>query len=35
MFAIPNPPQSVITAASNLMMEMMRRANEKKQEKTN
>jgi hypothetical protein len=35
MFAIPNPPQSVIAAASNLMMEMMRRANEKKQVKTN
>lgn len=35
MFVIPNPPQSVIGAASKLMMEMMRRAKEQKQVKTN
>jgi len=35
MFVIPNPPQSVIAAASSLMLEMMRRANEKKQVKAN
>lgn len=35
MFVILNPSQPVITAASNLMMEMVRRVNEQKQVKTN